>query len=86
MVRLPKCRRWLVRPNGGGHAGMTPEEWGGSSGALNGNGWIHYGTLRSFAAMVQPNRPNEHLARRMWYWPRRPCLWHQLETPHIDCS
>ena len=21
---------------------MTPEEWGGSSGALNGNGWIHY--------------------------------------------
>ena len=29
-------------PNGGGHANMTPEEWGGSSGALNGNGWIHY--------------------------------------------
>ena len=29
-------------PDGGGHAGMTPEEWGGSSGALNGNGWIHY--------------------------------------------
>ena len=29
-------------PDGGGHANMTPEEWGGSSGALNGNGWIHY--------------------------------------------
>ena len=29
-------------PNGGGHANMTPEEWGGSTGALNGNGWIHY--------------------------------------------
>ena len=29
-------------PDGGGHADMTPEEWAGSSGALNGNGWIHY--------------------------------------------
>ena len=29
-------------PGGGGHANMTPEEWGGSTGALNGNGWIHY--------------------------------------------
>jgi hypothetical protein len=29
-------------PDGGGHANMTSEEWGGSSGALNGNGWIHY--------------------------------------------
>ncbi len=29
-------------PEGGGHADMTPEEWAGSSGALNGNGWIHY--------------------------------------------
>lgn len=29
-------------PEGGGHADMTPEEWAGSSGALLGNGWIHY--------------------------------------------
>ena len=29
-------------PDGGGHANMSSEEWGGSSGALNGNGWIHY--------------------------------------------
>ena len=29
-------------PDGGGHANMTSEEWGGSTGALNGNGWIHY--------------------------------------------
>ena len=29
-------------PDGGGHANMTSEEWAGGSGALNGNGWIHY--------------------------------------------
>ena len=43
--------RWLGCPSaddgwygseGGGHADMTPEEWAGSSGALLGNGWIHY--------------------------------------------
>ena len=29
-------------PDGGGHANLSSEEWGGSTGALNGNGWIHY--------------------------------------------
>ena len=29
-------------PDGGGHANMTANQWGGSSGAANGNGWIHY--------------------------------------------
>ena len=29
-------------PDGGGHANLTSEEWGGGTGALNGNGWIHY--------------------------------------------
>ena len=29
-------------PDGGGHANMSSEEWAGGSGALNGNGWIHY--------------------------------------------
>jgi len=29
-------------PDGGGHANMTADQWGGSSGVANGNGNIHY--------------------------------------------
>ena len=38
----PSANDGWYGPDGGGHANMTSEEWAGGSGALNGNGWIHY--------------------------------------------
>ena len=58
-------------PDGGGHANMTSEEWGGSSGALNGNGWITMQFLTTICCATVRKKPTQWKLDAEWNWTKR---------------